>query len=762
MSGYAWNANKKGTGGVDLSAFKGLQVNSKPIKKGVESFIDAMASRGIMVDPIADGKIHRCHVEGDKSRSMNGWYILFNDGLYAGSFGSWKEGWSEKWCELSYDAMDDAERLEHKIRMDNAARMREAEQQVVWNEKAEKAKGIYAGSSHPVSTHPYLDAKGVKAYDIRLSGNALVIPLMNKHGEIRSIQYINTDGSKRFLSGGQKRGLAFCINGDNETVVICEGYSTGATIHEATGATVFVAFDSGNLKPVSEWVRDIYPHVVIGADDDAYDENNVGLNKAEETGLPVVKPLFVNTEGNPTDFNDMYQRQGLGAVREMFVRKHKLYELKEDEAAPIDEDLINPHFGVMAVIVEYYNTTATRAQPLFAIQTALAVGSVILGRRFKTNFNNYSALYFLNVALSATGKEHPKTVAEDILRECGKDYIANDGFTSPAAVFSALHARPKCLSVIDEFGLYMKEAGTSRSSQVGEANSMLMQTIGRCHGVLRPRNYSSVTSDKKKAEEVAKKMVVKPSLTIIAGTTPGTLFENISKDQVKDGFIGRFITAISYAKRTVMQAQEELNPALIERIKIWESSISMRLGEGNLSSIIEPESDVEVEMLKFSYEADQCRMAFEQKCIDLMNSLDRKGIAEIAGRTNEFAMRMALIVALLENPDATIIEHRHIDWASRYVWYMLDGMITAIEKNMHGSQFEKDKMEVLEAMRKLGERGLTPNERNRVKPFSKYEKRRLDEIIEALISAGLVSELSKIATKSAGRPRVGWQAIKRE
>ena len=62
-------------------------------------FQSAMADAGIFSDevPIADGQLHRFKADGDKIGSKNGWYILFNDGNPAGSFGSWKLDIKETW-----------------------------------------------------------------------------------------------------------------------------------------------------------------------------------------------------------------------------------------------------------------------------------------------------------------------------------------------------------------------------------------------------------------------------------------------------------------------------------------------------------------------------------------------------------------------------------------------------------------------------------------------------------------------------------------
>ena len=76
--------------------------------------------------------------------------------------------------------------------------------------------------------------------------------------------------------------------------------------------------------------------------------------------------------------------------------------------------------GILGKAVEYYNDTAPKEQPQFAVQTALAIGSVAMGRRWVTDWGNYSSLYLINVGLSSSGKEHTNTVITEILTAAGR------------------------------------------------------------------------------------------------------------------------------------------------------------------------------------------------------------------------------------------------------------------------------------------------------------------------------------------------------
>ena len=105
----------------------------------------------------------------------------------------------------------------------------------------------------------------------------------------------------------------------------------------ATGETVAVAFDSGNLLPVAEAIRAKYPNaaITICADNDHSIQRegkpyNVGLEKAKEAAQKVngiVKmPMFTEKEKAQglTDFNDLHGARGLKAVKEQLCRQHTL------------------------------------------------------------------------------------------------------------------------------------------------------------------------------------------------------------------------------------------------------------------------------------------------------------------------------------------------------------------------------------------------------------------------------------------------------
>ncbi len=174
--------------------------------------------------------------------------------------------------------------------------------------------------------HPYLEKKGVSDHGAKLDDHGkLIIPARNIYGEITTVQTIAANGEKRFLNGGTKKGSSFTLDDQiinpNGIANITEGFSTAATVQEATGKPTICAFDAGNLLPVAEAIRGRYSDVeiVICGDDDRFKDKNTGREKATAAAIAVggkvCFPSFKSDDGKPTDFNDLHQREGLEVVR---------------------------------------------------------------------------------------------------------------------------------------------------------------------------------------------------------------------------------------------------------------------------------------------------------------------------------------------------------------------------------------------------------------------------------------------------------------
>ena len=296
----------------------------------IESILNKIRPAGYTGGRFADNdRIHRVSVTGDKHRERSGSIRLANTGqVVIGWFRNHRTGES---IPLGVDIA--GERI-------SQAEMRRIQKEMEAKRTAEQAQAaaaslrLWQAADAPNPNHPYLVRKGIQPYSCRQKGQFLIIPAIDVSGNIKTLQTIESCGTKIFFSGGSAKGH-FCPIGmirEAPQVAVCEGYATGCSIHEATGLPVVCAFNASNLAPVCSNLQTIYgtKFWIICGDDDRYTDGNPGRLGAEQAMMAirrrgssgrVVFPSFSGEHRlipdipKPSDMNDLHRLAGLTAVR---------------------------------------------------------------------------------------------------------------------------------------------------------------------------------------------------------------------------------------------------------------------------------------------------------------------------------------------------------------------------------------------------------------------------------------------------------------
>jgi putative DNA primase/helicase len=181
---------------------------------------------------------------------------------------------------------------------------------------------------------PYLERKRAGGHGVRYLGELVLVPVRNAAGELVNLQRIASNGTKRFLPGGRKSGCWHMLGRADgaDALLVAEGYATAASVHEATGRPVAVAFDAGNLAKVAEALRLLHPaaRLLIAGDDDRETEARTGTNPGRSKAAAAARScqgvavfpadLPADLPAGGTDFNDMASHAGQGAVRDLIER----------------------------------------------------------------------------------------------------------------------------------------------------------------------------------------------------------------------------------------------------------------------------------------------------------------------------------------------------------------------------------------------------------------------------------------------------------
>lgn len=251
-----------------------------------------------------DGEIHRFN-SGTKngSRDETGWYIAFSDGVPAGRFGDWRTRVDCTWRANS--AFTPEQEKEYAKRMEEARRKRDADRLRQYEAAADLALTIWSNSAPAPMDHPYLVRKGILPHGARVTGDGrLVLPLYDESGGISSLQFIDNDGRKLYQSGSATAKRYWHIGNPDSTgtLYIVEGFSTAASVFEATAQPVIIAYNASNIVGVTGIMREMYGHtkdIVIVADND---KNGVGKEYAEQAAQKHGARVVMPPEGDANDY----------------------------------------------------------------------------------------------------------------------------------------------------------------------------------------------------------------------------------------------------------------------------------------------------------------------------------------------------------------------------------------------------------------------------------------------------------------------------
>lgn len=277
----------------------------------------------------------RFTLQNDPPTKKNGSYKLEIMGNFAvGFFCNHRDGITHKFFSNGKTEVNEFEMQIFQQRLEKKRRDDLRNQEKEYRQMAEKCESFFYSCPRAGDTHPYLELKKIKAHNIRQYGMCLIVPYTDINGKIWSFQRIWPDGKKKYEKGAKVSGCFHGIWKDEkrERVVVCEGYSTGSSIHEATALPVLCAGHSGNLIEVAKAVRRKYKDadIILACDHDQWSVRpngelfNAGLHfgtraAAACQGAVVYPPFPIDDPGRRSDFNDFAQAFSKEKLKDFFI-----------------------------------------------------------------------------------------------------------------------------------------------------------------------------------------------------------------------------------------------------------------------------------------------------------------------------------------------------------------------------------------------------------------------------------------------------------
>lgn len=237
-------------------------------------FIGAWGLPMRAADIIADGTMQRFRGEHDKPGTRLRFYILRLSPIPHGFTGSFSGG------ELAFEFWRDPEARaidwsEWGVLCASKRTMRRAiehEQHSVWAEARARADQLMRVAKPANPHHPHLVRWGIRpAAGIKQLRDQLLIPVQ-RDGITHNLEFIDPDGTTRFLSGGRLNGCYFQIGSPSGVLCLAVDVAAAVAAHEISGWAAAAAFTVENLSHAARkiWLANDMEIliVVVAADQD--------------------------------------------------------------------------------------------------------------------------------------------------------------------------------------------------------------------------------------------------------------------------------------------------------------------------------------------------------------------------------------------------------------------------------------------------------------------------------------------------------------
>jgi phage/plasmid primase-like uncharacterized protein len=492
------------------------------------------------------GKVTRFPGVGKSNGNTSGWVWLSEDGQ-GGAFGDWASGLSDTWHAQHDHTMTAAERAAHARRVAELRHIRQEEEANQHMEGAQRAQTIWGQAAPASDDHPYLKRKGVQSHGLRTDPDGRLIIPVTIDGALSSLQFVDASGGKQFLPGGKVKGGTFTIGALShpDMLLLCEGFATAASLYEATGLPVVVAFSAGNLRPVVEPLRQQFPMATIVVCGD-HDLSGTGQRAARDAA-DAVNGVVALPEDQGQDWNDIHVQRGPDAVRSAI---HAAIQREgtttpapstatpapgeaateaDNESVPVDALGAFPEEAWRGPFKLYRDAMrGTSEAPDTAHFTALwAVAAACLRRRvsFYYAFPHFPNVYLVNFgntgdSKTSAGRQGLRLLPAEgvkLLRGVGSAEALGDWMQQPEDGPKVSH-----LLFIEELATLLTRGGWEGSTLL----SFLTETFDTPEKYEIPFRKNPV-------------LVQEPTPTLIAGTTIEWLWKGLREIDVHGGFGNR-------------------------------------------------------------------------------------------------------------------------------------------------------------------------------------------------------------------------------
>ena len=379
------------------------------------------------------------------------------------------------------------------------------------------------------------------------------------------------------------------------------------------------------------------------------------LKRPEVAGWPSIDAITIQADDEEIDVN-----------LDGFLDRSR-----ESRNSTWPEALLYPP-GFLGDVVRWINSQNSRPSPILALPGALALLSVLLGSKWKDKTGQHANLYLISVGGPGSGKAAPIRVVQDVLNDCNASKLWTGKTTSDSAIASCMKTCPTKLFIWDEFGKFLQK--TKMAYGGGPLNSVqdAMLELWAPGKVWKQKTYSDSSHNKE---------IDNPFMSLLAATTPQTLWAGFDESNLVDGFSARLLVFVepNYAP-LIERERQDVPESILAPARWW---LRFTENQGDMKAVhpgcrVIPDGEGASDIFK----------AMAQH-VD-SNHKDEVACAQWA-RAPEKARRLAMLYACSRDQEAPIVDRAAANWGCQVVEIATTQFLKHARREIGGSDHAAQK-----------------------------------------------------------------------
>ena len=373
---------------------------------------------------------------------------------------------------------------------------------------------------------------------------------------------------------------------------------------------------------------------------------------------------------------------------------------KKVEAVDLESKIIKAP-GLVGQIAEYINDVSLFRQPVLAMAAAITAAGTVYGQKIRSETDLRTNLYCVAIAESGSGKDQPRKAILSLFDKVGPD-IKKHFIGKPASDSGLMSALEEsggvALMQIDEFGHYLKGINNKDNPKyLAAIASLLTELYSTASSTLMGQQYSNRQTNAKRID------IEQPCVCVLGSTVPDRLYNAVSKDEILDGFLTRWIffesddydPGVNISRKDI---QSYIPIQLVENIRNIRRSYAPRsAGEGDFVGSVK----IKARIVPFSPEAELIANDYFMRIKKKRNEAIENGdlMKVVYTRSYENMMKLALVASEVVDNRLTITRNS-IEWAINVITYSNEKFRKIIGDHISSSPYEKNLNDMYNELKK--------------------------------------------------------------